>query len=145
MQGSRRNKIHPTAIVRSVPAVFPQHSYPHPRETRGIPAVPIPVHTSTTPWWRHCLPRMLMLVSALTSTAVGSRTAHCHALGVIKVTQSGLISYTTPCCCSTSLHAVMQTMWSTCLVHLTGIMFCSAILFATNYFLHIKYVVCNVG
>ena len=51
-QGSRLNKIHPRgnpAIVRSIPAVFPQHSYPHPRETRGfrgIPAVPIPVHTS---------------------------------------------------------------------------------------------------
>ena len=52
-RGSRLNKIHPNggnpAIVRSIPAVFPQHSYPHPRETRGfrgIPAVPIPVHTS---------------------------------------------------------------------------------------------------
>jgi len=45
MRGSRRNKIRPRgnpAIVRSIPAVFPQHSYPHPR----IPAVPIPVHTS---------------------------------------------------------------------------------------------------
>ena len=45
-------KIHPRgnpAIVRSIPAVLPQHSYPHPRETRrfcGIPAVPIPAHTS---------------------------------------------------------------------------------------------------
>jgi len=54
MRGSRRNKIHPrgnSAIVRSIPAVFPQHSYPHPRETRGfreITAVPIPVHTSST-------------------------------------------------------------------------------------------------
>ena len=54
MRGSRRNKIHPRgnpAIVRSIPAVFPQHSYPHPRETRGIrgfPAVPIPVHTSSS-------------------------------------------------------------------------------------------------
>ena len=53
MRGSRRNKIHPRgnpAIVRSIPAVFPQHSYLHPRETRGfrgIPAIPIPVHTST--------------------------------------------------------------------------------------------------
>ena len=51
-RGSRLNKIHPRGnptIVRSIPAVFPQHSYPHPRETRGfrgIPAVPIPVHTS---------------------------------------------------------------------------------------------------
>jgi len=51
-RGSRLNKIHPRgnpAIARSIPAVFPQHSYPHPRETRGfrgIPAVPIPVHTS---------------------------------------------------------------------------------------------------
>ena len=50
------------AVIKSIPAgvphycqihpraVFPQHSYPHPRETRGfrvIPAVPIPVHTST--------------------------------------------------------------------------------------------------
>ena len=53
-RGSRLNKIRPRgnpAIVRSIPAVFPQHSYSHPRETRGfrgIPAVPIPVHTSTT-------------------------------------------------------------------------------------------------
>jgi len=53
-RGSRLNKIHPRvnpAIVRSIPAVFPQHSYPHPRETHGfcgIPAVPIPVHTSNT-------------------------------------------------------------------------------------------------
>ena len=52
MRGSRRNKIHPRgnpAIVRSIPAVFPQQSYPHPRETRGfreIPAIPIPVHIS---------------------------------------------------------------------------------------------------
>ena len=52
MRGSRRNKTHPRgnpAIVRSIPAVFPQHSYPYPRETRvfrGIPAVPIPVHIS---------------------------------------------------------------------------------------------------
>ena len=52
-RGSRLNKIHPRgnpAIVRSIPAVFPQYSYPLPRETRGfrgIPAVPIPVHTST--------------------------------------------------------------------------------------------------
>jgi len=33
------------AIVRSIPAVFPQHSYPYPRETCGfrrIPAVPSP-------------------------------------------------------------------------------------------------------
>jgi len=40
---SRNCQIHPRAV-------FPQHSYPHPRETRGfrrIPAVPIPVHTST--------------------------------------------------------------------------------------------------
>ena len=32
-RGSRRNKIHPRgnpAVVRSIPAVFPQHSYPHP-------------------------------------------------------------------------------------------------------------------
>ena len=54
MRGSRRNKIHPRgnpAIVRSIPAEFPQHSYPHPRKTRGfrgISAVPIRVHTSTT-------------------------------------------------------------------------------------------------
>ena len=53
MRGSRRNKIHPRgnlAIVRSIPAIFPQHLYPHPRETRGfrgIPAVFIPVHTSS--------------------------------------------------------------------------------------------------
>ena len=53
MRSSRRNKIDPSgnpAIVRSIPAVFPQHRYPHPREIRGfrgIPAVPIPVHTST--------------------------------------------------------------------------------------------------
>jgi len=53
MRGSRRNKIHPCGnptIVRSIPAVFLQHSYPHPRETcrfRGIPAVPILVHTSS--------------------------------------------------------------------------------------------------
>ena len=53
MRGSRRNKIHPRGnpeIVRSIPAVFPQHSHPHPRETRGfrvIPGVPIPVHTSS--------------------------------------------------------------------------------------------------
>jgi len=53
MRGSRRNKIHPRgnpAIVISIPAVFPQHLYPHPRETRGfrrITAVPIPVHTSS--------------------------------------------------------------------------------------------------
>jgi len=46
------NKIHPRgnlAIARSIPAVFPQHSNPYPRETRGfrgIPAVPIPMHTS---------------------------------------------------------------------------------------------------
>ena len=46
-RGSRLNKIHPRgnpAIVRSIPTVFPQHSYPHPLETRGfrgIPAVPI--------------------------------------------------------------------------------------------------------
>jgi len=52
MWGSRRNKIYPRgnpAIVRSIPAVLPQHSYPHPQETRrfrGIPAVPISVHTS---------------------------------------------------------------------------------------------------
>ena len=42
---SRRNKIHPRgnpAIVRSIPAVFPQHSYPHPRETRGFPPSPSP-------------------------------------------------------------------------------------------------------
>ena len=56
MRGSRRNKIHPrgnAAIVRSIPPVFPQYSYPHPRETRGfrgIPAVPIPVHTSSQNW-----------------------------------------------------------------------------------------------
>ena len=54
MRGSRRDKIHPRgnpAIVTSIPAIFPQHSYPHPRETRGlrgIPAVPIPVHTSSS-------------------------------------------------------------------------------------------------
>ena len=39
-----------TAIVRSIPTVFPQHSYPHLRETRrfcGIPAVPIPMHISS--------------------------------------------------------------------------------------------------
>ena len=53
MRGSRRDKIHPRgnpAIVTSIPAVFPQHSYPHPRKTRGfrgIPAIPIPVDTST--------------------------------------------------------------------------------------------------
>jgi len=53
LRGSRLNKIHPRgnpAIIRSIPAVFPQYSYPHPRKTRGfrgIPAVPIPVHTST--------------------------------------------------------------------------------------------------
>ena len=32
-RGSRRNKIHPRgnpAVVRSIPAVFPQHSYTHP-------------------------------------------------------------------------------------------------------------------
>ena len=36
MRGSRHNKIHPCgnpAIVRSMPAVFPQQSYPHPWET----------------------------------------------------------------------------------------------------------------
>ena len=52
MRGSRRNKFHHRgnpAIVTSIPAVFPQHSYPHPWESRGfrgIPVVPIPVHTS---------------------------------------------------------------------------------------------------
>jgi len=51
--GFRRNNIHPRgnpAFVRSIPAVFLQHSYPYPRETcgfRGIPAAPIPMHTST--------------------------------------------------------------------------------------------------
>jgi len=36
-------------IARSIPAVFPQQSNPYPRETRGfrgIPVIPIPVHTS---------------------------------------------------------------------------------------------------
>jgi len=53
MWGSRRNKIYPCGnpvIIRSIPMLFPQHSYPHPRETHGfcgIPAVPIPMHTST--------------------------------------------------------------------------------------------------
>ena len=52
LQGSCHNKIHPRgnpAVVRSIPMVFPQHSYPHPRETRRfrrIPAVPVPMHTS---------------------------------------------------------------------------------------------------
>ena len=59
MRGSRRNKIHPRgnpAIVRSIPEVFPQHSYPHPRESRGfrgIPAVPIsstPVMYNDSKW-----------------------------------------------------------------------------------------------
>ena len=51
--GSPPKKIHPRgnpAIARSIPAAFPQHSDPYPRQTRGfrgIPAVPIPVHTST--------------------------------------------------------------------------------------------------
>ena len=56
MRGSRSNKIHPRgnpATVRFIPAVFQQQSlYLHPRETRGfrgIPAVPIPVHTSSLP------------------------------------------------------------------------------------------------
>jgi len=37
-------------IARSIPAVFPQHSHPYPRKTRrfrGIPAVPITVHTTS--------------------------------------------------------------------------------------------------
>ena len=37
MRGSRSNKIHPrgnSATVRSIPAVFPQHSYPNPRDSR---------------------------------------------------------------------------------------------------------------
>jgi len=49
VRGSRRNKIHTRgnpAIVRSIPAVFPQHSYLHPG-LHGIPTVPIPVHTSS--------------------------------------------------------------------------------------------------
>ena len=63
MQGSRLkynkcNKFHHRgnpAIVRSTPAVFTQQSYPHPwefRGFRGIPVVPIPVHTSS----RHLAP-----------------------------------------------------------------------------------------
>jgi len=51
-RGPRRKKSIPagiSAVARSIPAVFPQHSDPYPRETRGfreIPAVPIPMHTS---------------------------------------------------------------------------------------------------
>jgi len=84
---------------------------------------------------------MLMFVSALTSTAVCSKMAHCHAQGVTRVMQSGLISYMISCCCSRSLHTLMQMMWSTCLVDLTEMMLCSAVLFAANYFSLIKYVV----
>ena len=53
MRGSRSNKTHPSgnpAIVRSIPAVFPQQSYPHTRNPQ-IPrdsCRPIPVHTSSS-------------------------------------------------------------------------------------------------